>query len=433
MNSFITLGGFGAVRHANTLINKISINPFGFFFSSQRYLNKTGMLNSRETCFHKTLVKDDGAIVRGYDFNNAEKIDYEAILDSFFTTGIQCTELAKGIIEINKMLDWSLADEPIAEDEEEAYKTVEARKNVKCTVWLSHTSNMISAGTREGINFLVRNKMVQVINTTTGGIEEDIVKCLAHHQIGSFTTPGNEMRAKGLNRIGNMLVANDNYAMFEEWIAPIIDVMHDEQERDGVVWTPSKIIHRLGKEINNEESVYYWAYKNNIPVFCPSITDGSIGDMFYFHAYKRAGFIIDIVQDVVLVDDIAIKSRRAGAIIIGGSTPKHHCLNANMMRNGLDYCVYLNTGQAYDASDSGATPDEAVSWGKIKPRCMPVKVYTEATLVLPWIIAKCFAVRVKSGAWGDRSKVVFEKFLTQKERDAEQAELDVIAARFLKA
>lgn len=389
------------------------------------------MLNSRETCFHKTLVKDDGAVVRGYDFNKAEKLDYEAILDSFYTTGIQCTEVAKVIQQINAMLDWTLADEPVAEDEDEAFKSIEARKNVRTTVWLSHTSNMISSGCREAINFLVRNKMVQVVNTTTGGIEEDFVKCLADHQIGEFTTPGNEMRAKGLNRIGNMLVANDNYSLFEEWIAPIIDAMHDEQDRDGVVWTPSKIIHRLGKEINNEESVWYWCYKNNIPVFCPAITDGSIGDMFYFHAYKRPGFIIDIVQDVVLVDDIAIKSRRAGAIIIGGSTPKHHCLNANMMRNGLDYCVYLNTGAAYDASDSGATPDEAVSWGKIKPRCKPVKVYTEATLVLPWIVAKCFAARVKSGQWGDRSQVIFEKFLTEKEREAEQAELDEIAKRFL--
>jgi len=389
------------------------------------------MLNSRETCFHKTIVKDDGATVKGYDFNKVDKIDYEAILDSFYTTGIQCSEVAKGIQQINAMLDWSLADEPVAEDEDEAFKSLEARKNVRTTVWLSHTSNMISSGCREGLNFLVRNSMVQVVNTTTGGIEEDFVKCLADHQIGEFTTPGNEMRAKGLNRIGNMLVANDNYSMFEEWIAPIIDVMHDEQERDGIVWTPSKIIHRLGKEINNEESVWYWCYKNNIPVFCPAITDGSIGDMFYFHSYKRPGFIIDIVQDVRLIDDIAIKSRRAGAIIVGGSTPKHHCLNANMMRNGLDYCVYINTGAAYDASDSGATPDEAVSWGKIKPRCKPVKVYTEATLVLPWIIAKCFAARVKSGLWGDRSQVVFEKFLTEKERQAEQDELDVIASRFV--
>jgi hypothetical protein len=36
-------------------------------------------------------------------------------------------------------------------------------------------------------------------------------------------------------------------------------------------------------------SVYYWAYKNNIPVFSPAITDGSIGDMVYFHSFNNPG------------------------------------------------------------------------------------------------------------------------------------------------
>jgi len=48
------------------------------------------------------------------------------------------------------------------------------------------------------------------------------------------------------------------------------------EQKAGTIWTPSKFIHRLGKEINDERSVYYWAYKNNIPVFCPAITDGKL-------------------------------------------------------------------------------------------------------------------------------------------------------------
>ena len=48
-------------------------------------------------------------------------------------------------------------------------------------------------------------------------------------------------------------------------------------EKDGTIWTPSSMISRMGREINNEESVYYWCWKNNIPVFCPAITDGSVG------------------------------------------------------------------------------------------------------------------------------------------------------------
>ena len=50
----------------------------------------------------------------------------------------------------------------------------------------------------------------------------------------------------------------------------------------------------MGKKINNEESVYYWAQKNEIEVFCPAITDGSIGDMLFFHACKNEGLVMDI-------------------------------------------------------------------------------------------------------------------------------------------
>lgn len=66
--------------------------------------------------------------------------------------------------------------------------------------------------------------------------------------------------------------------------------------------------------------------------------------------------------------------RKTGMIILGGGIPKHHICNANMMRNGADYAVFINTGQEFDGSDSGARPDEAVSWGKIRGSAKTVKV-----------------------------------------------------------
>lgn len=57
-----------------------------------------------------------------------------------------------------------------------------------------------------------------------------------------------------------------------------------------------------------------------------------------------------------------------------GGLPKHHICNANMMRNGADYAVFINTAQEFDGSDSGARPDEAVSWGKIRGSAKTVKV-----------------------------------------------------------
>lgn len=175
-------------------------------------------------------------------------------------------------------------------------------------------------------------------------------------------------------------------------MAPIFKTMHKEQKELGTVWSPSKIINRLGKEINNEDSVYYWCYKNNIPVFSPAITDGEVGDILFDHCYEyEEGFVIDVVQDVVKINEIALKAQKSGILVVGGGVIKHHICNAQIRRGGADLSVYINTGFEMDGSDAGAAPDEAVSWGKINAKAEPVKVWTEATLVLPILIGETFA------------------------------------------
>lgn len=241
---------------------------------------------------------------------------------------------------------------------------------------------MISSGLRETFRYLVQHKRVSAIVTTAGGVEEDFIKCLAPTYHGSFSTPGATLRSKGLNRIGNLVVPNNNYCAFEDWLVPILNKMLEEQEEEfkasgeRTMWTPSKVIHRLGKEINDESSVYYWAYKNDIPVFCPALTDGSLGDMLYFHSFKASPLhlVIDIVQDIRKINTMAVRAKRAGMIILGGGVVKHHIANACLMRNGAESAVYINTAQEFDGSDAGARPDEAVSWGKIKPDAESVKV-----------------------------------------------------------
>lgn len=156
--------------------------------------------------------------------------------------------------------------------------------------------------------------------------------------------------------------------------------------------------------------------QNDIPVFCPALTDGSLGDMIYFHTYKTESQLsIDIVQDIRRLNDMSVKAKQAGMIILGGGVCKHQIANAMLFvspfpsrrsflyipvtatqsgtelirqRNGADYSVYINTGQEvchpfslktdtdiqYDGSDSGARPDEAVSWGKIRAGAESVKV-----------------------------------------------------------
>ncbi|GFG28228.1 hypothetical protein Cfor_07868 [Coptotermes formosanus] len=325
-----------------------------------------------------------------YDWNKG--VNYKALLETYRFSGFQATNFGLAVEEINKML--SCRAKPLPEDMADMLEEDEfTRRNSNCTIFLGFTSNMVSAGVRDTIRFLVQHHMVDCIVTTAGGVEEDFIKCLAPTYIGDFHLEGRKLREKGINRIGNLLVPNENYCLFEDWVMPHLDAMLKEQKEKGTLWTPSKVIARLGEEIGDPSSIYYWAAKNKIPVFSPALTDGSLGDMMYFHSYRNPGLVLDIIQDLRRLNTMAVKAANTGMLIIGGGVIKHHICNANLMRNGADYAVFINTACEFDGSDSGARPDEAVSWGKIKKEASPVKIYAEATLVFPLLVGETFAKR----------------------------------------
>ncbi|KAF1915500.1 Deoxyhypusine synthase-domain-containing protein, partial [Ampelomyces quisqualis] len=321
--------------------------------------------------------------VQGIDFNQhaSRNITVDELVGGYATMGFQATSVGEAVRIINDMRAWK-----------------DPESDARTTIFLGYTSNLISSGLRETLRYLVQHKHVAAIVTTAGGVEEDLIKCLAPTYLGAFSTPGAGLRQKGMNRIGNLVVPNSNYCAFEDWVVPILDTMLAEQEAsrktdEPLHWTPSKVIQRLGKEINDERSVYYWAWKNDIPVFCPALTDGSLGDMLYFHTFKASPeqLRIDIVEDIRKLNTIAVRAKRTGMIVLGGGLVKHHIANANLMRNGAESAVYINTAQEFDGSDAGARPDEAVSWGKIKVDGESVKVYAEATVAFPLIVAATFA------------------------------------------
>ncbi|OWB58291.1 hypothetical protein B5S28_g4304 [[Candida] boidinii] len=351
-------------------------------------------------------VPDNFEEVKGIDYSKPESRNSKAkfLVNSMKTMGFQASSVSKACDIIDEMRSWrgkhisELEDhEKKGEFDDEGYQ--------KTTIFMGFTSNLISSGLRDTLRYLVQHKMVSAIVSTAGGIEEDLIKCLAPTYMGEFSLPGKDLRDKGMNRIGNLIVPNDNYCKFEEWIVPILDTMLEEQEQfakekgadcldnDVLFWTPSRMIDRFGKEINDESSVLYWAHKNKIPIFCPAITDGSIGDMLFFHTFKASPkqIRLDIVQDIRRINSLSMEASKAGMLILGGGLIKHHICNACLMRNGADYAVFINTGQEFDGSDAGARPDEAVSWGKIKAEAKSVKVYTDVTIVWPLIVAATFA------------------------------------------
>ncbi|KOG99131.1 deoxyhypusine synthase [Saccharomyces eubayanus] len=355
-------------------------------------------------------VPDDFVKVKGIDYSKPEATDMRAtdLIEAMKTMGFQASSVGTACEIIDSMRSWRGKHIDELEDHEKK-GCFDEDGYQKTTIFMGYTSNLISSGVRETLRYLVQHKMVDAIVTSAGGVEEDLIKCLAPTYMGEFALKGKTLRDQGMNRIGNLLVPNDNYCKFEEWIVPVLDKMLEEQEEyvkkhgvdcldanqdvDSPIWTPSKMIDRFGKEINDESSVLYWAHKNKIPIFCPSLTDGSIGDMLFFHTFKASPkqLRVDIVGDIRKVNSMSMAAYRAGMIILGGGLIKHHIANACLMRNGADYAVYINTGQEYDGSDAGARPDEAVSWGKIKAEAKSVKLFADVTTVFPLIVAATFA------------------------------------------
>ena len=296
-------------------------------------------------------------------------------------------------------------------------------------MFLGYTSNLVSSGLRSTLRYLVEHRHVTCIVSTAGGIEEDIIKCLAPTYRSTFHTNDAALRASHINRIGNLRVPNNNYLAFEDWLNPILGKMLDEQESskeawlthrdklrftalstkqplpiiedDSLRWTPSTFISRLGAEIADPTSICYWAHKNSIPIFCPALTDGSIGDMlaqFTIRSRNRAkGAVldIDVTRDIDKLNMISrnaeMYKRKMGAVILGGGMVKHHIMNCCLQGGGADAAVYINTAQEFDGSDAGARPSEAVSWGKLKEGAESVKVFGEATVVFPLIVAASWA------------------------------------------
>jgi len=262
------------------------------------------------------------------------------------------------------------------------YEIIQRMKEEKALTILTFTSNMVSSGLRDLFAELAKEKFVDLIITGAGSVEEDIMKTHKPFLLGSFYLSDSELHKKGINRIGDILVPNERYIWFEKFFTRFLEKIYKKTK----IISPSDLIFELGKEVKDEKSILYWATKNNIPIFCPAITDGAIGLNLFVFKQDHRDFSIDVTGDMKKLANIVLSAEKTGAIILGGGFAKHHALGINLPRGGLDYAVYVSTAIEEDGSLSGARPREAVSWGKINQKARFVSIFGDATIIFPLLI-----------------------------------------------
>lgn len=252
-----------------------------------------------------------------------------------------------------------------------------------CLRFLSFPADIISTGTRGVIKDMVKNKMFDVLVTTCGTIDHDLARAFKDYYHGSFNLDDSEMYKKNMHRLGNVIVPVDSYGIIIE--EKIKEFLKDIFENRNEIST-HELCWEIGKRINNENSILYWAWKNKIPIVIPGITDGSVGYNIWEYAQGK-NLKFDLLKDEDLMSNLVWNSEKRAALILGGGISKHHVIWWSQFKDGLDYAVYITTAQEYDGSLSGAQPREAVSWGKINEKAKSISIYEDITIALPIIYA----------------------------------------------
>ncbi len=261
---------------------------------------------------------------------------------------------------------------------------VKMKKN-SAKIFLTFTSNMVTSGLRGFFAQLIDLKIANVIVTTIGGIEEDIMKATGEKfSIGKFDSDDVELHEKGINRVGNLFIKTESYMNFESWMMKTLDKLYEKKKR----WAVSDLLKEIGLLLNDENSILYQAAKNNVPIFCPAITDGAFGFHLYMFQQKHNDFIVDVVQDFGNILGVTNFDEKKGIIALGGSISKHHAILSTLLNGGAEYAIYMTTAHNTSGSMSGATTSEAKSWGKVKEESDIATVIGDVSITFPLAMIK---------------------------------------------
>lgn len=282
------------------------------------------------------------------------------------------------------------------------------------TVGVSLSGALTPAGIgRSCIIPLIKSGFIDWITSTGANLYHD-----THYGLGMSLHRGTHqvddtvLRREGVIRIYdilfdyNVLLDTDNY----------LRAIMAEEPFNREMGT-AELHHLLGKylaareeELGVEDTcVLTAAYRAGVPCYVSSPGDSSIGMNVAELALRGVGPRIDVSRDVNETAGIVYAAKRgdgkSGVLMLGGGSPKNFILQTEpqiqeilgLTDRGHDYYVQITDARPDTGGLSGATPSEAVSWGKVDPATLAdaVVVYTDSTIAAPLLTAYAIA-RVKA-------------------------------------
>lgn len=279
------------------------------------------------------------------------------------------------------------------------------------TIGLSLSGALTPAGLSSVITPLMKNGFVDYISSTGANLYHDL-----HFDLGLPLYRGTadvasgavdvKLRQDGIIRVYDVLFQADVLYKTDEWVYRVM-LAPEFQRR----MSTSELHAKIGKyaletarQTGAKPSILATAYDLDLPVYSPSPGDSTIGLNFsaIYTAQPDRGPHVDPSIDVCEMSAIVLGAKRhtqglSGVLILGGGAPKNFLLQTEpqlqeilgVAEKGHDFFVQVTDARPDTGGLSGATPAEAVSWGKIDPDKLPDTVvsYVDSTIALPLLAA----------------------------------------------
>jgi len=218
------------------------------------------------------------------------------------------------------------------------------------------------------------------------------------------------LRKEAVIRIYDILFRYDVLLDTDEFFRTVIAAGEFQKEM-----STAEFHHQLGKYVYERErllkrpykSILGTAYRLGIPIYTSSPGDSSIGmnvaETQLYGNRCRFNVLADINETTAIVLEAKQTGGKSGVLIFGGGSPKNFILQTEPQiqevlridEQGHDFFIQFTDARPDTGGLSGATPSEAVSWGKIDPDKLPdsIVAYTDSTIAMPLLTSYALATR----------------------------------------
>lgn len=286
------------------------------------------------------------------------------------------------------------------------------------TIGVSIAGALTPAGLSSVLVPLIRNGFVDYLSSTGANLYHDLhfdldlplYRGAAEVASGAYDV---SLREEGVIRVYDVLFPADVLYRTDEWVYRVLMTQEFARRMSG-----SELHHRIGRYALEtarqtgvaKPSLLATCHEYDVPVWVASPGDSTIGlNIAAIHtAFPDRGPHVDSAADVTEMAAVVLDAKRApaglsGVLIFGGGAPKNFLLQTEpqlqeilgVEEKGHDFFVQVTDARADTGGLSGATPAEAVSWGKIDPEKLAdtVVCYLDSTVAMPlmasYVLAKC--------------------------------------------